>query len=148
MTPNLLIFIIVVATIFALLEIQIEGENGWAANLPTWKVKNPFKKLINWPYLTGYHFYVGLLFMSLLQLPFFMGIDFSLKKEILIIEIYLLILIIEDFLWFVFNPKWGIKKFFTEDIPWHSKKYLFLPRNYWFGFVILIIVELIRAKFV
>lgn len=146
MTPFLIIFIVLVSVIFALLEIQIEGENGWAGNLPTWKIKNPFKKIINWPYLSGYHFYVGLLFISLLQLPFFIGVPFNLKTEVLVIEVYLLIILLEDFLWFVLNPKWGIKKFFTKEIPWHSNKVLFLPRNYWVGFISIIVIELLRKN--
>jgi len=31
------IYIFVMATVLALLEIQIEGANGWARNLPTWR---------------------------------------------------------------------------------------------------------------
>ena len=72
----------VVSSIFALLEIQIEGENGWASKLPTWKLKNPFQKIINWPYITGYHIYLNLLFITVLQLPFFTGLAFNLRNEI------------------------------------------------------------------
>jgi hypothetical protein len=142
----LIIFVLVVSVIFALLEIQIEGENGWASKLPTWRLRNPLKKFVNWPYLTGYHFYVHLLFLFILQLPFLLGFPFNLKNEILIIEIFLLIMYTEDFFWFAFNPKWGLKRFFTEEVPWHSKKILFLPRNYWIGFVVLAIVEFIRIR--
>lgn len=34
-TTNLYIFIM--ATVLAILEIQIEGKHGWAKNLPTWR---------------------------------------------------------------------------------------------------------------
>jgi len=146
MSVELILFTIVVAIILALLEIQIEGENGWARKLPTWRLKNPLKKFVNWPYLTGYHIYLQLLFITILQLPFLVGFPFSLKNEILIFEVYLLIVYLEDFFWFVFNPKWGIKRFFTEEVPWHSKKILFLPRNYWISFAILAVVEFIRTR--
>ena len=43
---------------FALVEIQIEGQHGWASNLPTWKVENRWTHLFcgRRP-LTGYHLY-------------------------------------------------------------------------------------------
>lgn len=146
MNAQLIIFAVITSTVFALLEIQIEGKNGWAAKLPTWRLKNPFKRFINWPYLTGYHLYLNLLFIFILQLPFFLGLSLNLKNEILILEIFMLIMLTEDFLWFVLNPKWGIKKFFNEEVPWHSKKILFLPRNYWIGFAVIIILELLRIR--
>jgi hypothetical protein len=145
MSIGLILFAIIVSAIFALLEIQIEGENGWASKLPTWRLKNPLKKFVNWPYLTGYHFYLHLLFIFILQLPFLLGFPFNLKNEILVIEILLLIMFTEDFLWFAFNPKWGVKRFFTEEVPWHSKKILFLPRNYWISFAIFAMVEIVRT---
>lgn len=141
MALQLFFFSLIVAAIFALLEIQIEGENGWASKLPTWKLNNPFRTILNWPYLTGYHFYFNFLLLALLQLPFFVGFSFNLLNEVLIFEIYLLILLQEDFFWFVLNPKWGVKRFFTDEIPWHSKKILCSPRNYWIGFVIVVVLE-------
>ena len=59
-------------------------------------------------------------------------------------ELLILMLITEDLLWFVFNPKWGIKKFLNKEIPWQHKKLLFLPKNYWFAFVFLVLIEFIR----
>lgn len=49
MNLPLAFFVIIVSVVYALLEIQIEGEDGWAGKLPTWKIKNPFYKIINWP---------------------------------------------------------------------------------------------------
>jgi hypothetical protein len=141
---GLIIFSVITSILFALLEIQIEGESGWAAKLPTWKIKNPFPGLFNWPVITGYHIYLNLFIFCMLHLPFFVGLNFNLKNELLILEVFLSIIIEEDFLWFVLNPKWGIKKFFTLEIPWHAKKILYLPRNYWVAFLIYIILEVIR----
>ena len=39
-------FLFVLAALFALAEIQIEGPQGWAANLPTWRVKNRWTRLL------------------------------------------------------------------------------------------------------
>jgi hypothetical protein len=51
----------IAATLFALVEIQIEGPNGWAARLPTWQVENRWTRLF-WSAkpLTGYHLYTQL----------------------------------------------------------------------------------------
>lgn len=146
MTFSLLIFAFVIASLFALLEIQIEGKDGWAGKLPTWRLKNPFKKFINWPYITGYHTYFHMLFLSIFQLPFLLGWPFSFKNELLIFELYFIIVALEDFLWFVFNPRWGIRKFFTQEIPWHSKKVFFFPRNYWIAITVLLVLELLRSQ--
>ena len=43
------------ATPFALLEMQIEGPNGWTASLPTWRVENRWTRLFfSSKPLTGY----------------------------------------------------------------------------------------------
>jgi hypothetical protein len=146
MNINLIVFAVILSIFLALLEIQIEGENGWAGKLPTWKIKNPFGKFLNWPYITGYHVFLGLFLFFCLQLPFFIDFAFNLKNEILIIEVFFIIMLLEDLFWFVFNPRWGVKKFFTEDIWWQTKKFLFLPKNYWVGIIIFIILELIRTR--
>lgn len=144
MTISVAGFILIASILLALLEIQIEGKNGWASKLPTWKVHNPFKKIVNWPYITGYHLFLNCFIFFVLQFPFFLGAAFTLKNEITVLEVTFLILITEDLMWFVFNPAWGIKKFFSETIPWHGRKILFLPRNYWVAFMLVAVLEIIR----
>ena len=140
-----IIFLLSISAVFALMEIQIEGTGGWAENLPTWKVKNPFRKILGWPtLLDGYHFWMWVLMMLIFHSPFFFGFAFNLTNELLVIEMFLFFAVIEDFLWFVFNPGWGIKKFFTREIPWHPRKIMFLPQNYWLSFVIITIFEIFK----
>jgi len=141
MSLSLIFFVLVTSVIFSLLEIQIEGGNGWAGKLPTWKIRDPLKGIINFPYISGYHLYFWILLLFILHFPLFFGISFNIKNELSIIEVYVLILLIEDFMWFVFNPKWGVKKFFTESIPWQAKKLLYLPQIYWIAFVSIAIIE-------
>lgn len=147
MTAPTWIFIFITSILFALLEIQIEGEYGWAKNLPTWKLRNPFRKIVNWEYLTGYHFYLWGFLFFVFHLPFFVGLPLTLKNEFLVLEILFIILMLEDFMWFLLNPKWGLKRFFTEEIPWHSKKVFFFPRNYWLAVFLVILMELIRLTY-
>ncbi len=110
----------------ALIEIQIEGKHGWAEKLPCWRpVAGSFIDKI-WlkvtgKQLTGYHVTLfGLVFLTL-HLPFFVGFGWTLVRELEIISSYLLICVAEDFLWFVFNPYYGIRKFKPEYIWWHRK---------------------------
>jgi len=126
------------------MEIQIEGENGWAAKLPTWRVKNPLKIISGWPEITGYHLFLWLTFIAIFHFPFFLGFPLTLANELLVIEVVYAFLFIEDFFWFVFNPGWGLKKFFSQKIPWHADKFLFLPQSYWLSFAIIIILEFLR----
>lgn len=140
-----LIFLILVSSVFALLEIQIEGTGSWAEHLPTWKIKNPFRKIIAWPtLLDGYHLWMWVFIVLVFHAPFFFGFPLVKANELIIIEMILVFMFLEDFLWFVFNPAWGIKGFFTKDIPWHGRKILFLPQNYWLFFIVLTIFEVIK----
>ena len=149
MNLSQLIFLILISVVFALLEVQIEGTGSWAKNLPTWRINNPFKKYLAWPTLIdGYHLYLWMFLILMFHLPYAFGIPFSKVTELTIIEMLLIVLFLEDFLWFVFNPAWGIKKFFSEEIPWHGKRFLFLPQNYWLSFAILAVFEIIKNKFI
>ena len=100
------------ATLFSLLEIQIEGKNGWAGKLPTWRMKPRWLRYMPgaWYELTGYHTYLWLLLLSLVHLPY-LFIPFSWGLELLILSFYGLMLGMEDFLWFALNPHYGLKKF-------------------------------------
>jgi hypothetical protein len=40
--------------------------------------------------------------------------------------------IVEDFLWFVLNPAYGIRRFRKQHIWWHSPTWWWImPRDYW-----------------
>lgn len=51
------LFILTASILMALFEIQVEGKNGWAADLPTWRSNNKwlYKFMGNRP-VTGYQF--------------------------------------------------------------------------------------------
>lgn len=60
--------VLVLAYLFARVEVEIEGEAGWAANLPTWRIEeHPLLDLfMGGRALTGYHLwmfaFIGLVF--------------------------------------------------------------------------------------
>lgn len=119
------------STLYSLFEIQIEGKNGWAANLPTWRFKPKFLSFIFKREITGFHLY-GFLSVFILLHFIFVFLPWSLDIQLKIISFFLLSLTLEDFLWFVLNPSYGIKKFNDRSIEWHNQWFLGLPVDYWF----------------
>jgi hypothetical protein len=124
----------IAAASFALLEIQIEGPYGWASRLPTWRVENRWTRvLLGARTLTGYHLYAHLFVAILLHVPFALGfVAPSLRPELRILSFLILFWIIEDFLWFVLNPEFGVRKFNREHAWWHAPTWWWImPREYW-----------------
>lgn len=121
-----------VSIIFALMEIQIEGKDGWAGKLPTWRVDLKFFKFFNGDNkpLTGYHLYLWIL-LFLIPHTAFIFTSWSVGRELAVVSFYMLFLRVEDFFWFVFNPNYGIKKFKKGSIPWHREWLGPLPLQYY-----------------
>lgn len=120
--------------VFARLEIEIEGDHGWATSLPTWRIENRWtRSILGGRAITGYHFYFHLLVLILAHLPFALGlIRFSWTAEFRILAFIVFFWLLEDFLWFVLHPRWGLRGFRRDRIPWHAPNWcLFMPRDYW-----------------
>jgi hypothetical protein len=128
------LYVVATAFAFARLEIEIEGPHGWAANLPTWRLSNRWTNLFygRRP-LTGYHLWVQLFILLLTHLPFALGLwPWSWGRELLVVSFLILFFILEDFLWFVLNPAFGLRRFRREHIWWHAPTWWWLmPRDYW-----------------
>lgn len=144
MSVLILLYIVLLSLVMAFLEVQIEGNAGWAKNLPTWKFKNPIRSIIGWTTIDGYHVWLWAFIILIFHFPFIVGHNFSLDSELIVVESLLIFFVVEDFLWFVINPAWGLKKFFTKEIPWHPTKIFFLPQNYWISFLIIGVFEAVR----
>lgn len=122
------------AGLFALLEIQIEGREGWAAGLPTWRIRNAWTgRLLGAREVTGYHVYFQLFVLVMAHLPYLVAaVPPSLALELRILAFLVLFWVLEDFLWFVFNPAYGLRRFRREEIWWHAATWWgFMPRDYW-----------------
>src|SRR6185369_8078240 len=135
----LLLFVIAIAAVVAELEIQIEGEKGWAGALPTWRINNKATSFIlggAYHPLTGYHFFLGLFVITFFHFPFVLGLSWSGAIEFKIIAAFSLFWLIEDFLWFVFNPSFGISRFKPGEIPWHQRWIWRLPFSYYKFFLL------------
>lgn len=130
---GLLLYVGLLAFFFAQVEIQIEGANGWAASLPTWRIDGHW--LLDWFWggrpLTGYHAWAFSFMALVFHLPVVLRWQWSWRIELRILGALALFWIIEDWLWFVLNPAFGITRFAPEFVPWHKRWIGPLPVDYW-----------------
>lgn len=127
-----LAWVLLLAFMFAEVEIQIEGAVGWAGNLPTWRIEQHW--LIDWFWggrpLTGYHVWVFSFMALVFHLPVFFLSKWDWRFEWQIIGGVMLFWIAEDFLWFVLNPAFGLSNFTPARVPWHKHWWLGVPTDY------------------
>jgi hypothetical protein len=129
--------------LLASLEVQIEGANGWASNLPTWRVVDPrFTWIFGGRPITGYHVYLNLLLITFFHLPLLFT-RFTLRKEAALLSGFGMIAVLWDFLWFVINPHFGIEKYSPEFIWWFKHWRLGFPVDYYLGLAISLIMNLL-----
>jgi hypothetical protein len=140
MLIGLLAFMVFMACILALWEIQIEGKDGWAAGLPGWRIEKgwPVKMTGGRP-ITGYHLFMTLFMVSIVHLPLFF-VTWSWRLESLLLGFYLGMMLLEDFMWFVLNPHYGIKNFRRGKIWWHRSWWGPVPNFFW---ILLIIITVL-----
>ena len=138
----------VLSFLFAMVEIQIEGSGGWASNLPTWRIEKHWllDVFFGGRPLTGYHAWVfsfmALLFHLPLLLVWALGAAVSYGRlELTILAAIMLFWILEDLLWFVLNPGFGLRAFRKERVTWHKRWLLGAPVDYWvFGVLALVLL--------
>jgi hypothetical protein len=127
-----LLWIMLLALLFAEVEIQIEGAAGWAANLPTWRIEHHWMLDLVWggrP-LTGYHAWVFSFMALVFHLPVFFAQRWDWRQEARVLGGLMLFWIAEDFLWFALNPAYGLAKFAPALIPWHKHWWMGVPTDY------------------
>lgn len=133
------IYLFLLAVILASLEIEIEGQHGWAAKLPTWRpvVKswyaNLYSKVMHQKELTGYHLHMFALVFLFFHLPFFIGLRWGVFQELEIISSYFLFVVFWDFLWFILNPHIDFKNFKESAKIVHKEWLGPLPADYYWG---------------
>lgn len=128
----LICWVALLGLFFAMTEIQIEGANGWACALPTWRIEKHWLLDIFWggrP-MTGYHAWVFSFMFLVFHLPHAISGSFSLQLEARCVGALMIFWIIEDFLWFVLNPSFGLARFTPQFIPWHKHWLLGMPTDY------------------
>jgi hypothetical protein len=128
----LLAWTALMALLFALLEIQIEGPRGWAAGLPTWRLPkaSPLRRLFGNRDVTGYHVYAFAFMAAAFHLPLILCEQYSLPLEARLLASLALFWVLEDFLWFALNPAFGLARFKPQHIPWHPHWLWGVPVDY------------------
>ena len=140
MLIGFLVFMLFLALILAWWEIQIEGKDGWAAKSPGWRINTGWiMRVTGGLPITGYHLFMTIFIISIVHLPLFF-INWSWRLESLLIGFYVGMVLIEDFLWFVLNPFYGIKNFQKGKIWWHKTWWGPIPAMYWFLLVLAFIL--------
>ncbi len=119
------LYLFFLSLLLALIEIEIEGKNGWAVKTETFRkdlTKIRYIKKISWSReLTGYHLFLNIFLFMLFHMPYFFGYPLTLGNELELLGYFFLFGVTWDFLWFVLNPYYGIRKFKKNEIPWFSQ---------------------------
>ncbi|HJX52442.1 MAG TPA: hypothetical protein VJ801_06730 [Polyangia bacterium] len=117
------------ALLFAMVEIEIEGADGWASKLPTWYRRRPvyarlYGLLMSGKPLTGYHAIMFFVPLCAFHMGIAFGQPWSLGVEARIIAAYLVWSVTWDFLWFLLNPAYGWGHFRKGEIWWHNRQWI------------------------
>lgn len=134
--------VVVLAYFFAKVEIHIEGEAGWGANLPTWRIEEHWLLDVFWGgrAMTGYHAWVFPFIVIFFHFPLFFSAQWSLHLEARVLACIMIFWILEDFLWFLLNPAFGWKRFHQNHATWHKKWVCGAPVDYWIFSVISVLL--------
>lgn len=123
------LFWFVLCLMFSFLEIEIEGKHGWAKKLPTWRSRRGivacvFSRVMQGKPLTGYHKFLFIIFLMIFCIPLVYAPEFRTWSGMFTIpSMFLSWAIMEDFLWFVFNPHYTIAHFRQDRVEWHKDDY-------------------------
>jgi hypothetical protein len=128
------LFLLWIGFCFAKVEIAIEGPNGWAKNLPTWRLPRDHwvsRVIFSGKPATGYHVWLEVFLISFLHVVYAF-VPFSWEIELQLLAFFSFFCVVEDFLWFALNPAFGIRNFRKEKIWWHAEHWWWIaPRDYY-----------------
>lgn len=147
------IYLFILATVLAILEIQIEGQHGWAKNLPAWRPYSSkwyvrlYSKIMTGKEFTGYHLFMFLFVLLIFHLPYVFGLAFAPEHWLKTLSYFFMFSVLWDFLWFVLNPYYPLKQFKKEHILWHNKWFWKAPIDYYNGILASFLIILPLAFF-
>jgi hypothetical protein len=129
-------YLVTFAILLALVEIEIEGKDGWAVNLPTWRRYTVLSVLVfGGRPTTGYHMFMNSIivlnsiFVSLLfgavfdPLASISPVMFAARWTLTGLTAFLVLGIFWDYWWFVLNPDFGWRGHNRHQVPWHPRWY-------------------------
>jgi hypothetical protein len=121
------------------IEIEIEGGYGWAERLPTWfrsrgPVGRAYGVVMGHRPLTGYHVYAFTIPMLVLHLPFVAGVEWTFAGELRTIATFFALAVVWDYLWFVLNPAYTVRRFRRGNVWWFEVPWIWrFPLDYYVG---------------
>lgn len=146
---KIIIWLILSSILHSLMELEIEGHGcsgGWARQLPTKRYYNKFIKLFINKEITTYHIMMLFLIFCLFH-GIFTLYPWTIKNELIVIGLLVYYFILEDFFWFLFNKKIGMKFFRPGKISWHRRWFLkIIPVSYVIGIVIGTLLLLLGGR--
>jgi len=132
------VFIFSYATLYSLLEIELEAKEGWCKNLPTPVVLGNF---------TLYHILMNIIVIITISKVYIKDITNieDVSQAIFYIAAWFLI---EDFMWFVLNPFYTLSKYKEDEIWWHARRpwYFGIPEHNLIGLGIMFICYSLSSK--
>jgi hypothetical protein len=142
-----LFFVVLLAYFFAMVEIQIEGDAGWGAGLPTWRIEQHWLLDLLWGgrAMTGYHAWVFPFITLMFHFPLVLLDQWSWLLEAKVIACIIVFWIAEDYMWFVFNPAFGWRRFSPVHATWHKHWVAGAPIEYWLFSVLAAILLRLAA---
>lgn len=119
-------FLLVLATLFAIFEIEAEGKYGWGEKFPTWYrttgfVAKLYGSITHKP-LTGYHAALFFVPFFLFMWPMVATATMTWAGVFSALSNYFAWVVLWDFIWFVLNPNYGIKQFRRTSVWWFSRE--------------------------
>ena len=133
------------------IEIEIEGGYGWAQRLPTWFLKRgvvgrAYGVVMGHRPLTGYHIFAFAIPVIVLHFPFVMGAEWSLAAELRTIATFFAIAVVWDYLWFVLNPAYTVRRFKKGAVWWFEVPWIWrFPLDYYTGIGLSILLAGLAA---
>jgi hypothetical protein len=126
------------------IEIEIEGGHGWAERLPTWyrkrgRVGRLYGLAMGHRPLTGYHVFAFAIPLVIVHLPFGFGLEWSVGAELAQLAVFFALAVIWDYIWFVMNPAYTVRRFRRENVWWFQVPWIWrFPLDYYVGIVVSI----------
>jgi hypothetical protein len=133
------------------IEVEIEGGYGWAERMPTWYLKRGtvgriYGTVMGHRPLTGYHVFVFIMPVVLLNLPFVYGVDWSLAGELRVFATYFALAVVWDYLWFVLNPAYTVRRFERGNVWWFEQPWIGrFPLDYYLGIGLSTVLAVLAA---
>ncbi len=142
-----LAFVLLLAYLFAQVEIHIEGDAGWGAKLPTWRIEQHWMLDVFWGgrAMTGYHAWVFPFIALMFHFPLVILQQWSWQLEAQVLACIIVFWIAEDFLWFLVNPAFGWQRFAQAHVAWHKHWVCGAPVEYWIFSVVAAVLLWVSA---